>query len=60
MIDNPEYKGKWKAPHIPNPAYKGTWKPKIIPNPDYFFDENPFKMATIVSWNFETLLIVRF
>jgi hypothetical protein len=26
MMDNPEYKGDWKAKRISNPAYKGFWR----------------------------------
>jgi Calreticulin family len=32
---------------INNPNYKGKWKPAKIPNPDYFRDDEPFKMAPI-------------
>jgi hypothetical protein len=32
---------------INNPNYKGKWKPAKIPNPDYFRDDEPFKMAAI-------------
>merc|ERR1711923_495384 len=35
MIDNPEYKGEWKAPKIANPDYKGEWVHPEIDNPDY-------------------------
>lgn len=45
MIDNPNYKGKWKPPMIDNPNYQGIWKPRKIPNPDFFEDLEPFKMT---------------
>jgi len=48
MIDNPAYKGKWRAPQITNPKYQGIWKPRMIPNPDYFEDTKPYKMTPIV------------
>ena len=32
---------------INNPNYKGKWKPNKIPNPEYFNDEEPYKMSTI-------------
>ena len=35
MIDNPDYKGEWKAPMIDNPDYKGPWEHPLIPNKDY-------------------------
>ena len=35
MIDNPDYKGEWKAPMIDNPDYKGPWEHPMIPNKDY-------------------------
>merc|ERR1711920_587748 len=35
MIDNPEFKGEWKAPKIANPDYKGEWEHPMIDNPDY-------------------------
>merc|ERR1711937_141766 len=35
MIDNPDYKGEWKAPMIDNPDYKGPWEHTLIPNKDY-------------------------
>ena len=35
MIDNPEYKGEWKAPMIDNPDYKGEWVHPEIDNPEY-------------------------
>ena len=35
MIDNPDYKGEWKAPMIDNPDHKGPWEHPMIPNKDY-------------------------
>jgi hypothetical protein len=35
LIDNPKYKGEWKAPMIDNPAFKGVWKARQIDNPKY-------------------------
>ena len=35
MIDNPEFKGEWKAPMIDNPDYVGAWVHPMIPNADY-------------------------
>jgi hypothetical protein len=49
MIDNPKYKGKWKAPMIANPNYQGKWEPKKIANPDYFEEKNPFSKLTTFS-----------
>ncbi len=40
MIDNPEYKGVWKARQIDNPAYKGPWVHPEIDNPEYVDDPN--------------------
>jgi len=34
-IDNPEYKGPFKAKMIDNPEYKGEWVHPMVPNPDY-------------------------
>ncbi|MBN3290689.1 CALX protein, partial [Polypterus senegalus] len=48
MINNPNYKGKWKPPLIENAFFvpeQGIWKPRKIPNPDYFEDDNPFGMT---------------
>jgi len=42
MIDNPEYKGEWKAKMIDNPGYKGPWAPKKIANPDFVDDPNVY------------------
>lgn len=39
MIDNPEFKGVWKAKMIDNPAYKGSWVHPMIPNPEYIEDK---------------------
>jgi calreticulin len=38
MIDNPEFKGEWKAKKISNPAYKGKWVAPDIDNPDFVDD----------------------
>ena len=38
MIDNPDYKGAWRAKRIDNPAYKGEWKAKQLDNPDFVKD----------------------
>lgn len=38
---------------IDNPDYKGPWKAKKIKNPDYYNDEFPFKMASIDAVAFE-------
>jgi calreticulin len=35
MIDNPEFKGAWKAPMIDNPEYKGEWEHPMIANAAY-------------------------
>merc|ERR1719264_2329833 len=39
MIDNPEYKGEWKAQQIDNPDYKGAWVHPEIENPEYNEEE---------------------
>ena len=39
MIDNPEYKGEWKARQIDNPDYKGPWVHPEIENPQYDEEE---------------------
>jgi hypothetical protein len=49
MIENPKYKGKWRAPLIDNPNYQGVWEPRKIANPDYFEDNDPFKSLTSFS-----------
>jgi calreticulin len=46
LIDNPEYKGEWKAPKIPNPAYKGEWVHPFISNPDYSEDSEIYAFAS--------------
>merc|ERR1711912_157473 len=43
QIDNPEYKGAWKAKRIKNPAYKGVWEAKLIDNPKYVADDTLYK-----------------
>jgi hypothetical protein len=43
MVNNPKYKGKWKAPLIENPNYQGKWEPRKIANPEFFEDNDPFK-----------------
>jgi len=54
LIDNPKYKGMWKAPYIANPAFKGKWAARKIPNPDFYEDLTPFKtMASIDAVAFE-------
>ena len=42
MIDNPDYKGEWKAKRISNPDYKGVWEPKKIANPKYEPDDKMY------------------
>lgn len=32
---------------INNPNYRGKWKPRKIDNPDYFSDEEPWRMTPI-------------
>ena len=59
MIDNPAYKGKWRAPQIPNPKYKGIWKPRMIPNPEFFEDKEPYKMTPIVRIGITIALVLR-
>merc|ERR1712080_619839 len=39
MIDNPEYKGEWKAKRIDNPDYEGPWVHPEIDNPDFVEDD---------------------
>uniref|UniRef100_A0A3Q3KC52 Calmegin n=1 Tax=Monopterus albus TaxID=43700 RepID=A0A3Q3KC52_MONAL len=46
MINNPQYKGKWKAP-------LGVWKPRKINNPDYFEDLQPFRMTSFKALGLE-------
>ena len=36
---------------IENPEYKGEWKAKQIPNPNYFVDENPHNFDKLVIFN---------
>jgi calreticulin len=40
MVDNPEYKGAWKANQIDNPLYKGALVHPEIDNPEYTEDPN--------------------
>nr|XP_020451753.1 calnexin-like [Monopterus albus] len=47
MINNPQYKGKWKAPLV------GVWKPRKINNPDYFEDLQPFRMTSFKALGLE-------
>merc|ERR1719263_2557355 len=49
QIDNPEFKGPWKAKRIKNPAYKGVWEAKMIDNPKYVADDNLYKYANFGS-----------
>merc|ERR1719473_947259 len=42
MIDNPDFKGEWKAKRIENPAYKGEWVHPEIDNPDYVDDDTMY------------------
>jgi len=53
MIDNPEYKGEWKAKKIPNPAYKGEWIHPMVPNPDYKPDSSLYLYEKIKYVGFE-------
>jgi len=39
LIDNPEFKGEWKAKRIENPDYKGPWVHPEIDNPDFVEDD---------------------
>lgn len=43
QIENPDYKGDWKAREIPNPAYKGTWVHPEVPNPEYSSEPTLYK-----------------
>merc|ERR1719411_825791 len=47
MIDNPDYKGEWRAKRIENPEYKGAWKHPQIPNPEWVEVKDPQKRAPI-------------
>jgi calreticulin len=47
MIDNPEYKGEWKAKKIPNPDYKGSWVHPQIDNPEFVDEKAPTKYASM-------------
>jgi len=38
-VDNPDFKGEWKARQIDNPDYKGPWVHPEIPNPEYNEDD---------------------
>merc|ERR1712022_74522 len=38
-----ESDGEWEAPQIDNPAYKGVWKAKLIANPKYAPDDKLYK-----------------
>jgi calreticulin len=39
MLDNPEYKGPWKASKVSNPDYQGPWVHPQIDNPEYEADD---------------------
>ena len=49
MIDNPDYKGEWKAKQIDNPDYKGAWIHPMIDNPDYTPDDTLYQRDEICS-----------
>jgi len=53
MIDNPEYKGEWRAKKIPNPAYKGEWVHPMVANPDYKPDPSLYLYEKIKYVGFE-------
>merc|ERR1712216_940704 len=68
QIDNPDFKGEWKAKRIKNPDYKGVWAPKKIANPDFVDDDqlysyDSFAFVGIDVWQvksgtiFDNLLI---
>merc|ERR1711970_1413998 len=44
-MDDPEYKGAWKAKRIKNPAYKGVWEAQLIDNPKYEADDKLYSFA---------------
>jgi len=55
MIENPKFKGPWKAKRISNPAYKGEWTHPDIDNPEYFEDKSVYlykdiSMVAIDLW----------
>jgi len=47
LIDNPKYKGEWKAKRIQNPAFKGAWVHPEIDNPDYVEQKDVYKRGSI-------------
>jgi len=53
MIDNPEYKGAWKARQIDNPDYKGAWVHPLIDNPDYVEDANLYLYKDLGAIGFD-------
>merc|ERR1711881_596785 len=46
-INNPEFRGEWKAKQIDNPDYKGPWVHPEIDNPKYAPDENLYKFTDV-------------
>jgi calreticulin len=53
MIDNPEYKGVWKARQIDNPSYKGAWVHPEIDNPEYEEDPNIYLFKDLGAIGFD-------
>lgn len=53
MIDNPEFKGEWKAKKIDNPDYKGSWVHPEIENPEYEDDAFMYKYDSIAYAGFD-------
>merc|ERR1712178_333087 len=55
-IDNPEYKGEWKAKMITNPDYKGEGKPKQLDNEKYAPDTYG-KFTELTNLGFELWIV---
>jgi len=49
QIDNPEYKGPFRAKKIKNPAYTGPWIQKKMDNPEFKNDTELFKVCNPCS-----------
>merc|ERR1711907_557753 len=52
-IDDPEYKGEWKAKKIDNPDYKGEWEHPMIDNPDFVDDPLVYSYESFAVAAFE-------
>lgn len=57
IIDNPAYRGEWRAKKIVNSKFVGAWKPRIIANPDYAEDDTMYRYVDFGYVGFDLLQV---